>query len=301
MDFTGRDILSIDDFSKEDILHVLISADKVQTQHNLLQSHVMSSLFFEPSTRTRLSFESAMKRQGGHVIGFSDCNDTSLSKGEDFIDTIRVIDGYCDVIVLRHPEEGSAHHAARVASAPVINGGDGSNQHPTQTFLDLYTILKTKGTLHNLHIGFLGDLKYGRTVHSLATALQHFNSTLYFISPRSLQLPNKLLKDLQQTTPCVVAEDIADVAPKLDVVYATRIQQERFQYESDFQKVKGSYQLNPQFLQQAKPDVKILHPLPRVGEIVHALDKHPNAVYFQQAHNGIPIRMALLALVLGKL
>lgn len=300
MDFKGRDIINIEDFSKEELLHVLTVADSIRDKSNLLQNHIMSSLFFEPSTRTRLSFESAMKRLGGSVIGFSDCNDTSISKGESFLDTIKVIDGYCDVIVMRHPEVGSAQKAADVAEVPVINGGDGSNQHPTQTFLDLYTILKTKGRLENLSIGFFGDLKYGRTVHSLAAALKMFNSKMYFISPHSLRLPRDQLKKLNQYVSCIEVENINNVASELDVIYATRIQKERFQFEHDFQKVRGSYNLDLDFLKLAKPDVKILHPLPRVGEIVHNLDKSENAVYFQQAHNGVPIRMALLSLVLGK-
>tara|TARA_Y100000310_G_scaffold144893_3_gene144246 strand:- start:57693 stop:58598 length:906 start_codon:yes stop_codon:yes gene_type:complete len=300
MQFTGRHILNIDDFTKEELLHVLQTANKMQTQPPILQNNIMASLFFEPSTRTRLSFESAMKRLGGSVIGFSDCDDTSLAKGESFMDTIKVIGGYCDVIVLRHPKEGSAQKATEATNTPIINGGDGSNQHPTQTFLDLYTIQKTKGRLDNLHIAFFGYLKYGRTVHSLATALQFFNVTMYFVSLKTLKMPPKQLQELKKHIECVEIEDINEVAPQLDVIYATRIQKERFQYEADFQKIKGSYKLDKTFLNIAKKDVKILHPLPRVGEIQHTLDYTPNAVYFQQAHYGIPIKKALLSLVLGK-
>lgn len=299
--FAGRDILSIEDFSKEEVLHVLRTAETIHTKKNLLQGYIMGSMFFEPSTRTRLSFESAMKKLGGGVIGFSDSQDTSMTKGESFLDTIRIVGGYCDVIVVRHPEAGSAAAAAKVTETPIINGGDGSNQHPTQTFLDLYTIKQTVGRLDNVTIGFLGDLKYGRTVHSLATALQQFNAKMYFISPPSLRMPREQLHLLKKTVECIEVESIHDVAPELDVVYATRIQQERFQFDEEFQKVKGSYKLDESFLKKAKPGVKILHPLPRVGEIVHGLDATSNAVYFQQAHNGIPVRMALLSLVLGKI
>jgi aspartate carbamoyltransferase catalytic subunit len=300
MSFAGRDILAIEDFSREEILHVLNVAATIQTKKDLLHGCVMGSFFFEPSTRTRLSFESAMQRLGGSVIGFSDTRDTSLSKGESFLDTIRVVSGYCDVIVLRHPEAGSAERAARASKVPVINGGDGSNQHPTQTFIDLFTIKQALGRLDSFSIGFLGDLKYGRTVHSLASALRHFNAQMYFISPPSLQFPKEQLAELQKSVSCVEVENIDAVADKLDVVYATRIQQERFQFDEEFQKVKGCYKLDETFLQRAKKDVKILHPLPRIGEITHALDSTSNAVYFQQAHNGIPVRMALLSLVLGK-
>ena len=300
MSFAGRDILSIEDFSKDELLHVLDVAATIQTKKDLLRGCMLGTLFFEPSTRTRLSFESAMKRLGGNVIGFSDSRDTSLSKGESFLDTIKVVSGYCDAIVIRHPEAGSAERAAQVSNLPIINGGDGSNQHPTQTFIDLFTIKQALGKLDSFSIGFLGDLKYGRTVHSLASALRHFNVQMYFISPPSLQFPKDQLETIKKFVPCYEVDDLDAVADKLDVVYATRIQQERFQFDEEFQKVKGCYKLDEAFLKKAKKDVKILHPLPRIGEITHALDASSNAVYFQQAHNGIPVRMALLSLVLGK-
>lgn len=300
MDFSGRDIIAIEDFSKEEILHILNKVDELKDKQNVLNGKIMASLFFEPSTRTRLSFEAAMKKLGGAVIGFSDWKDTSVMKGEDLIDTIKVVDGYSDVIVIRHPHEGSAKIAADVANNPVINGGDGSNQHPTQTFLDLYTILKEKGTLDNLNIGFLGDLKYGRTVHSLAYALKDFSTKMYFISPESLKMPRELFNKINKNSECYECSDIMDVVGELDILYATRIQKERFMFEDDFRKVHGSYRLDENLLKKAKKDIKIMHPLPRVGEIKHELDSSENAIYFQQAHNGVPVRMALLALVLGK-
>ena len=300
MNFLGRDIIAIEDFSKEEIIYVLNKVDEIKEKKNLLNGKIMASLFFEPSTRTRLSFEAAMKKLGGQVIGFSDWKDSSVMKGEDLIDTIKVVDGYADVIIIRHPQEGSAKIAAEVAEHPVINGGDGSNQHPTQTFLDLYTILKTKGTLENLNIGFLGDLKYGRTVHSLAYALKYFNAKMYFISPESLSMPKELLGKVSKYCECTEVDDVNKVVDKLDILYATRIQKERFMFEADFKRVHGTYKLDEEFLKKAKKDIKIMHPLPRLGEIKHELDSSENAIYFQQAHNGVPVRMALLSLVLGE-
>jgi len=300
MNFSGKDIIAIEDFSKEEIVYILNKVDEIKEKKNILNGKLMASLFFEPSTRTRLSFEAAMKKLGGHVIGFSDWKDSSVMKGEDLIDTIKVVDGYADVIVIRHPQEGSAKIAAEVANNPVINGGDGTNQHPTQTFLDLYTILKTKGTLENLNIGFLGDLKYGRTVHSLTYALKDFNTKMFFISPESLKMPTELINKIKKYSECYECTDIFDVVDKLDILYATRIQKERFMFEDDFKRVQGTYKLDEEFLKKARKDIKIMHPLPRVGEIKHELDFSENAIYFQQAHNGVPVRMALLSLVLGK-
>lgn len=300
MNFEGRDVIDIDDFTKEEIVHVLDAADLITSKPNILQGKLLATLFFEPSTRTRLSFDAAMKRLGGSVIGFSDWKDSSVVKGEDLADTIRVIDGYSDIIVIRHPDNGSARIAAEAAHHPVINGGDGSNQHPTQTLLDLYTIRKSKGTLDNLNIAFIGDLKYGRTVHSLALALKNFNTKMYFISPESLKMPHEILDKLTNVS-FEEHVDVNEIAPSIDILYATRIQKERFMFEADFQKVKGSYRLDSEFLSKAKKGIRIMHPLPRVGEIKHEIDKTENALYFQQAHNGIPVRMALLALVLGKI
>ena len=299
MNFKNRHIISIKDFTKQELLHILKVAEGIQQQGPVLKGKILATLFFEPSTRTRLSFEAVMHRLGGSVIGFSDASNTSMRKGESLEDTVKVISGYCDAIVIRHPEEGSAARAAGVSLVPVINAGDGANQHPTQTFLDLFTILKTKGRLENLSVGFLGDLKYGRTVHSLAHALSLFGAKMYFISPQSLKMPADQIGELKKKCECIEAADVTEVCKDLDVVYATRIQKERFRFESDFKKVEGTYKLDRSILSQMKPDVKILHPLPRVGEIVHDVDGTEAAVYFKQAHYGIPVRMALLALVLG--
>ncbi len=302
MDFKGRDIISIRDFKKEEILHLLKVAKWMESKPNpdLLKGKILATMFFEPSTRTRLSFESAMNLLGGKVIGFADPHVTSVSKGESLSDSIKIMEGYANVIVMRHPVEGAARVAAEAASIPIINGGDGANQHPTQTFLDLYTILKTKKTLNNLNVGFLGDLKYGRTVHSLAYALSYFNAKMFFISPESLRMPDDLLDELKaRGTKYVEETDLLKVSKDLDVLYNTRIQKERFADELEYKKIKGIYRLDRDFLKHIKPDLKILHPLPRVDELSEELDSTPNAVYFEQAKNGVPVRQALLALVLG--
>ena len=301
MSFAGRDVLQIEDFTKEDILH-LVNVAKEYSQHHdhhLLDGKILASLFFEPSTRTRLSFETAMKRLGGGVVGFSDWKDTSMQKGEDLRDTIHVIDGYSDVIVIRHPENGSAHLAAEAADVPVINGGDGSNQHPTQTFVDLFTIYQSYGSLDGISIGFLGDLKYGRTVHSLVKALNHFDVKMHFISPQELRLPKEVTEKLDHDKIIKETNDLYEVANDLDFLYATRIQKERFLFQEEYTKLSANYQLGNNFLAKAKPTIKIMHPLPRVGELKHELDKSSSALYFKQAHNGIPVRMALLSLLFG--
>lgn len=298
--FKGRDIISIKDFSQKEIIHVLETAKKFETnKRDLLKGKILATLFFEPSTRTRLSFESAMNRLGGKVIGFADPNVSSAKKGESLHDSIKVIDGFCDIIVIRHPEVGSAAVAAKAADVPVINGGDGPNQHPTQTFLDLYTIKKNKGKISGLNIGFVGDLKYGRTVHSLAYALNKFNCKLYFISPKSLKMPEKYLKEL--TVDYVEEEDLFKVLPEIDVLYVTRIQKERFPSEAAYNKVKNAFILNNKILRYAREGMKIMHPLPRINEIQTDLDDYPGSIYFQQAHNGVIVRKALLSLVLGKI
>lgn len=304
MGWLGRDIVSIKDFSKDEILQVLDKAADIEKNRSkyseLLRGKVMAALFFEPSTRTRLSFEAAMHRLGGSVIGFSEPSMTSIAKGETFEDTMRIIDGYCDVIAIRHPEIGSAKKAADIVRNPVINAGDGAHEHPTQTFTDLYTIRKSCGRLDNLTVGFLGDLKYGRTVHSLAYALSHFNATIYFISPKSLKMPDEDLKELNKRKVTYhEEEDLLKVSNKLDVLYVTRIQKERFLNPEDYHSVKGVYKLDPSFLKHTKPELKILHPLPRIDEINPQLDKAPQSIYFEQAHNGVPVRMALLAMILG--
>ncbi|MBM4078104.1 MAG: aspartate carbamoyltransferase [Planctomycetes bacterium] len=300
--FAQRDIISIRDFQKDELLHVLAVAAEMEKSPcpGLLAGKLLATLFFEPSTRTRLSFESAMKRLGGQVIGFADASTTSTAKGESLSDSVRIIEAYCDIIVVRHPLEGAARLAADAANVPVINAGDGTNQHPTQTFLDLFTIQKTKGKLEGLTVGFLGDLKYGRTVHSLAHALAFFQTEMYFISPPQLRMPAHLLEELKESgVTCHQVESLEKVGDKLDVLYCTRIQKERFGDPVEYEKVRGAYRLQPDMLARVKPDLKILHPLPRVDELDPSLDSSDNAVYFQQARNGIPVRQALLALVLG--
>ena len=304
MTLEGKDVISVRDFDKETILHILSKAGEVDSHPvpSLLTGKIMATLFYEPSTRTRLSFESAMKRLGGGVIGFADPDTTSTAKGESLADSIRIVEGYADVIILRHPLEGAARLAGDVANIPVINAGDGANQHPTQTFLDLYTILKDKGRIDSLRIGFLGDLKYGRTVHSLATALKHFDVELCFISPSLLRMPEYVLDELHQSKiPFQEMAVLEDAISDLDVLYCTRIQKERFGSPIDHEKVRGAYRVSMHTLSFAKDDLRIMHPLPRVDELDPAVDDSIHAIYFEQAKNGIPIRQALLALVLGKL
>ena len=302
VNFRGRDVISIQDFSREELLHLLHVSKQMEggPPGEILAGRIMATLFFEPSTRTRLSFEAAMNLLGGRVIGFTDPSTTSMVKGESLMDSFRILEGYCDVLVMRHPLEGSSRLAADVMDIPVINAGDGANQHPTQTFLDLYTIQQTKGRLDGLSVGLLGDLKYGRTVHSLAQALMHFDVELYFISPPSLGMPEDLLRRLSEGgIRFHQTADFPEVAKQLDVLYCTRIQEERFPDPIEYQKVRGVYKLNKEMLSQFKPDLRILHPLPRVLELDASLDHTDNAVYFQQAHNGVPVRQALLALILG--
>ena len=304
MDFKNKDIISINDFSKEELLYFLkvVKQVELKPKNNLLKGKVLAALFFEPSTRTRLSFMSAMEQLGGEVIGFSSSNMTSMQKGESLWDTIKMTDQYADLIVVRHTLEGSARLAAEAASVPVINGGDGSNQHPTQTILDLYTIQKIKGRLDGLNVGFVGDLKYGRTVHSLVIALSHFNPTFYFIAPDDLQMPEAYLDELfQKKVKYYKTSDLARFSKELDILYVTRIQKERFPDPLEYEKFKDVYKIDESFLQNVKKDLKIMHPLPRVGEIDKSVDKTPHAAYFEQAANGIPVRKALLALVLGKI
>ena len=302
--FKGRDIISIRDFSKKELLYILSIAKKIEKSPNkeLLKNSLAALLFYEPSTRTRLSFASAIKRLGGNTIGFAQGEVTSLKKGETLWDTIKMVEQYSDVIIIRHPLEGAARLAAEAADIPVINAGDGANQHPTQTLLDLYTIQKEKGKLENLNIGFLGDLKYGRTVHSLAIALSHFNSKMFFISPNALKMPKHYIDELKQKKiKFVEVQNLSKVSNQLDVLYVTRIQKERFPDPLEYEKYKNAYRLDKTLLEQSKKNLAIMHPLPRVGEINPELDETPNAIYFKQAGNGIPIRQALLALILGKI
>lgn len=298
----GRDILSIQDLSKEDILHVLEIAKRLKhtPEPSLLAGKLLGTLFFEPSTRTRLSFESAMCRLGGNAIGFSDAKNTSTKKGETLEDTIRMVSGYVDVIAMRHPEAGSAIRAASVATVPVINGGDGPNQHPTQTILDLFTIQECQGRLDGLSVAFVGDLKFGRTVHSLSHALSHFDVKQYFVSPDILHMPEEDLTHLSNTRITFsVHERMEEILERVDILYMTRVQGERFENQEEYEKLKDVYILDAPMLERVKPNMKIMHPLPRVNEITTAVDKTPHAYYFEQAQNAVFARQALLALVLG--
>lgn len=302
-----KDIISMNDMSKEEILNILKIAEKIENTSEeeklkFLHGKIISTLFFEPSTRTKMSFESAALRLGAEILHFPPLELTSLKKGESFTDTIKMVESYSDVIVVRHPYDGAARLAANTSKKPVLNAGDGSNQHPSQTLLDLYTILKEKGTLNNISIAFVGDLKYGRTVHSLVKALTHFNPKIYFISPEILQMPQYLLDDLDKNNvKYEILKDFRDCLNKIDVFYMTRIQRERFPDIEDYEKVKGIYVINREnIVGKCKEDMIILHPLPRVDEIATDLDDKKYALYFKQAKNGIPVRQAMIMTVLDK-
>ena len=302
-----KDIISMNDMSKEEILEILEIAEKIENSSeeeklNFLKGKIIATLFFEPSTRTKMSFESAAFRLGAQVLQLPPLEQSSVKKGESFSDTIRMVESYSDVIVVRHPNDGAARLASTTSKKPVINAGDGSNQHPSQTLLDLYTIKEEKGTLSNLSIAFVGDLKYGRTVHSLVKALTHFNPTIYFVSPKILQMPKYLIDDLDKNNiKYEILEDFRDCLDKIDVFYMTRIQKERFPDIEDYQKVKGVYVINKEnILGKCKEDMIILHPLPRVDEISTDLDETKHALYFKQAKNGIPVRQAMMMKVLDK-
>jgi len=297
LNWQGQDIISIREFSRDHIEDVLAHAQQIRPDPTLLQGRVMASLFFEPSTRTQLSFATAMHRLGGKVIGFSGTESTSVVKGESLQDTVRTVEKYADVIVMRHPLEGSARLAADTVAIPVINAGDGANQHPTQTLMDLFTIKKFHQRLDDLKIGLVGDLKYGRTVHSLAVALTRFDKIeLRLISPPNLRMPPAILHELSGVVPYTETEEL-DLRD-LDVVYVTRIQKERFPDIEEYEKVKGAYVITLKVCKMLKPSAILLHPLPRVDEIAPEVDSLPQAKYFDQVQNGVPVRMALLKLVL---
>ena len=298
----NKSLISINDYSKEEQIQILDLAEEFEKdpRQKILDNHVIATLFFEPSTRTRLSFESAISQLGGKIIGFTDAASSSVSKGETLMDTIKTVANYSDLIVMRHPLDGSARWASEVAGVPIINAGDGANQHPTQCLLDMYSIRKTQGSLDNIHIAFVGDLKYGRTVHSLTIALSQFNTTFHLVSPPELKLPSavkKYIKDAglsyHQYT------DLSEVMDKVDILYMTRIQKERFADPMEYEKVKNSYILKNDMLENSKENMRVLHPLPRVNEIEEAVDLNPKAYYFQQALNGVYVREALLARTLG--
>ncbi len=298
----NKSLVSITDFSKEEILRIVELASEFEANPNqkLLDGKVVSSLFFEPSTRTRLSFETAINRLGGGIIGFTDSSSSSTTKGESLKDTIKMVSNYSDLIVMRHPLEGSARYASEQSDVPVINAGDGANQHPTQTLLDLYSIYKTQGTLDNLNIFLVGDLKYGRTVHSLLMAMSMFNPTFNFISPDSLKMPDeyKLFLDSKGIKYYEHLE-FTDIIEAADVLYMTRVQKERFSDHIEYEKVKNVYVLRNAMLDNTKENLRILHPLPRVNEIHTDVDENPKAYYFQQAENGVYARMAIMASILG--
>ena len=293
-----KSLVSIHDFCKNEILKIMELAAYYEAHpyENILDGHVVATLFFEPSTRTRLSFESAINRLGGRVIGFSDSNATSVSKGETLHDTISVIANYCDMIIMRHNIEGAARYASEISTKPVINAGDGANQHPTQTLLDLYSIIKTQGTLDNINIMMVGDLKYGRTVHSLLQALTHFKAKFTFVSPKELQMPTEYKKHLyQQGIEFHETTDLMEHMSDADIIYMTRVQRERFSDPMEYEKVKNSYILKNSMLRNTKNNMRILHPLPRVNEIDCDVDKNPKAYYFQQTENGVYTRMAIIS------
>lgn len=302
MNLKGKNLISISDYSKEEYLEILRLAEEFEKnpKQEILRDKVVASIFFEPSTRTRLSFESAASMLGAKVIGFSNPSATSQSKGESLHDTIKMLSSYVDIIVMRHSIEGAARYAAEVASVPFINAGDGANQHPTQCMLDLYSILKTQGKLENLNITLVGDLKYGRTVHSLVQAMCNFNATFHLVSPNELKLPSSVkmhIKDANLKYEQYI--NLEDVIPFSDIIYMTRIQRERFSDPLEYEKVKDSYILDAAMLKGCKETMRILHPLPRVNEIATDVDKTPYAYYFQQARNGVYVRQALMAAILG--
>ena len=298
----NKSLVSINDLSKEQYFKILDLAEEFakKPKQNLIQDYVVATLFFEPSTRTRLSFETAVCQLGGKYIGFTDPNVSSVRKGESLKDTIQTVANYSDLIIMRHPVDGAARYASEVSKVPIINAGDGANQHPTQTLLDLYTIRETQKTLSGLKIGFVGDLKYGRTVHSLLMALSQFDSTFYFISPDELKMPSSYKHQLdEKKLSYTETTDLENTIPKLDILYMTRIQKERFSDPIEYEKVKNSYILVNSMLARSKPNLKVLHPLPRVNEISEDVDSNPKAYYFEQALNGVYVRQAILCLILG--
>ena len=303
----GRDILHGNQFSKKDVEGIIkIASDferelKKKDSLTLLKGKILATLFFEPSTRTRLSFEAAMQRLGGGVISMASAESSSAAKGETVADTARTVSQYADAIVIRHPRIGSAKEAADAALIPVINAGDGAGQHPTQALLDIYTIHKELGSLKNLVVSMVGDLKNGRTVHALVELLSLFQTRLYFVSPNSLRMPEEIVSHLKQKgIEIEETEDLMKAASASDLIYMTRIQKERFTDLSEYEKLKGSYIINEEFLKKLKKKITILHPLPRVDEITPEVDTYPGAAYFRQVRNGVFVRMALLAMIFGK-
>lgn len=306
--FYGRDILSVNQFNPESLAYIFDIADEMREMvrrvggTDLLKGHVLTCLFYEPSTRTSSSFIAAMERLGGGVIPITQgVQFSSVSKGESLPDTIRTLEQYSDVIVLRHPEEGSAKVAADYADIPVINAGDGTGEHPTQALLDLFTIQDELDRIDGLHIAMVGDLRFGRTVHSLTQLLAQYNVNLSFVSPETLRLPLVIMNDVRDSGLEIrETHHVADVIETADVLYVTRVQKERFSDLSQYDEVKDFYAITPELMERAKTEMVVMHPLPRVGEIAYSVDGDPRAAYFRQVQNGMYIRMALLAAVLGK-
>lgn len=305
MVFPQKDIISINDFSKKDIEKIIKLAERMEPiakskeKCDVLAGKLLGTLFYEPSTRTRLSFEAAMQRLGGGVVGFAEAGVSSATKGENLNDTVRIVAEYTDALVLRHNMEGTARFVAELVDVPVINAGDGAGQHPTQTLLDLYTMKRVLGKIEDLHVALIGDLKYGRTVHSLAYALAKFEVKMSFVAPKELQMPLEILHDLSKIGIHVnETEDIHDVLDYVDVLYVTRIQKERFPDPQEYSKIKGAYLINAGLLKGS--EAIVMHPLPRVDEISHDVDNTPYGKYFQQAFYGVPVRMAILKTLIKK-
>jgi aspartate carbamoyltransferase len=308
VDFRGKDILDGAQFTREELEHILTVTDYMRKQLeerrglDIMDKYVLGALFFEPSTRTRLSFETAMHRLGGSVVGFASAGTSSSAKGESLADTIRNVDQYVDVIAMRHPRIGSARQAAEVAEAPVINGGDGAGQHPTQALLDLYTIQSERGQIDGNTIVLCGDLKYGRTVHAGVELYKHYDCKLILVAPEALKMPPEATARLRDQG--VAVEETTDLEAAMagaDVLYMTRIQKERFEDPAKYERLKGSYVLTRDMVERTNPNLTVMHPLPRVDEITTDVDDLPGAAYFRQARNGVYTRMALIALITGKI
>lgn len=303
MAFQGRDITSIADFSKVEINHILDISQSMEPLakkgSDLLKGKILATLFFEPSTRTRLSFETAMLKLGGSNIGFAEADVTSVKKGENLADTVRTVENYADVIALRHNLEGAAKLAAECSKVPIINAGTGAEEHPSQALMDLYTIQKERGKIDSLKIALVGDLRYGRTVHSLALALAMYNIELFLVSPETLRMRKEVLESVKNKISVTENISLEEIIPQVDVLYVTRIQKERFPDAAEYAKLKGAYKIDQKSLKNAKKEMIVMHPLPRIDEIAPEVDAMPQARYFQQVYNGVVVRMALLALVLG--
>jgi aspartate carbamoyltransferase catalytic subunit len=301
----SKDIISIRDLSKQEIEVILKKAEDMEEALNkgeildIMKGKVLATLFFEPSTRTRLSFSAAMHRLGGSVIGFEGIQQTSIAKGESLADTIRAVEKYCDIIVIRHPKEGAARFAAEISKRPVINAGDGANQHPTQALLDLYTIRKLKGSIENLNVTLLGDLKYGRVMKSLVYALAMFNANLTLVSPPTLEMPEEILNEIKEKFNAKIFQtnDVQAGIRKADVLYICRIQKERFADPYEAEKIQKTFKVTKEMVEQGKKDMIILHPLPKVTEVDQSVDYSEHAKYFEQVFYGLPVRMAILSLV----